>query len=225
MRQIEEEKYEDCRKNCLPFDYSRAIRKNIIMKTKPDEEFRNLKEVNSFLQTLKARRVKGRNKSKLKAHKTSVCNPVVIEECLSSVQAKKANIKHQLDQLLMRQKELTKQMNTKEADKMGYKRLMEEQSAIEKKRKKLMDEFKKLLSVRLKAPEEQLEEVRRTINTKRTIKSARRNLKSNIKSCDRELEAILSQRKVSFYAIGRKMPRTYSSTSKTPYKTLFINFQ
>eukprot|EP00826_Nyctotherus_ovalis_P064626 TRINITY_DN9485_c0_g2_i11.p1 TRINITY_DN9485_c0_g2~~TRINITY_DN9485_c0_g2_i11.p1 ORF type:complete len:249 (-),score=52.82 TRINITY_DN9485_c0_g2_i11:29-775(-) len=197
LRQIEEEKYEDCRKNYLPFDYSKAIRDNVVMKTKLDEEYRSLKEVNRLLLALKTRRVKGRNESKLKVHKTSVCNPVVIEECLSSVQAKKANIKHQLDTLLARQKEIAEEMSTKETDKMGYRKLMEEQSTIEKKRKELMGEFKKLLSVKLKAPEEQLEEVRRTANTRRAIKSARRNLKNSIKSCDKELEAILNQRKVT----------------------------
>jgi len=205
LRQIEAENYEEYRKNYLPFDYTKAVNHNKVIKTKLDTDYENLKKVNNFLSTMKIKGITGRNQSRLKTNKTSLCNPVVVEDYLSNVQEKKSRIKEQLDTLLKKQKEIAREMNSKETSKVGYRKLIKEQSAIEKERKKLIDGFKQLLNVELKLPAEKADIIQdNTIKEsveRRKIKSARKNLRTDIRNNDKELQRISNQRKVIIYDI------------------------
>ena len=67
---------------------------------------------------------------------------------------------------------------------------MEQQAVIERERKKLLMEFKKLANVNLKAPGEEFKAKSYNLKTERKFTTSKKNLKSN--NYDKELDKLLT---------------------------------
>lgn len=178
LKHFQDENY---KKNISPFDYNRTLKTESKMKTVMEGTnlCADLKENNNILTT--------RTRNTLQTTRTAF-NPA--DKPLIKMQKEIHSVKCQLDTLLKKQKEIT-ELISKGANKKRYERLMKNQANIEKERRELVKEYKKLLNVELKVPEPTLEQ---RANKKRLTKS--KNLKDDIKSNERKLEQVLNQRKV-----------------------------